>query len=433
MEYVQGELAEARAAEVEAHLDQCVGCRRELESVRKVLSVINAADQPAIHELVSEMIKEAIQPGCSDIHIQALAEHSCVRYRIDGVLRDVRTLPKQQHGAVVARIKIMADMDTMETKAPQDGRIRVQIEEQEYDLRVSCLPAVLGESVVIRILSPPDALPDLDAIGMSDHNRKLFDEMLGSSHGMAVVTGPTGSGKTTTLYAAMQQLNRREISVATIEDPVEVIIDGVNQVSVNPRAGVTFPMAMRHILRQDPDVILCGEIRSLDGLQTTMSAALTGHLVLTVLHTNESAAVLRRMIDVGAERFLIAETLLGALAQRLIRKLCPDCRQEEQPTANDIAWLQAAGVEQMPAQVWSPGGCEKCSNTGYRGRAAVHEIWLMDDEVRQMLADGTELEHIERMLAHKIQPMRYDATQKVIAGVTSMAEVKRVLGPVAFA
>lgn len=433
MEYVQGELAQTRAAEVEAHLDQCVGCRKELESVRKVLSVINAADQPAIHGLVSEMIEQAIQPGCSDIHIQPLAEQSHVRYRIDGVLRDVSTLPKEQHGAVVARIKIMADMDTMETKVPQDGRIRVQIEEKEYDLRVSCLPTILGESVVMRILSPPDALPDLDAIGMSEHNRELFDEMLGSSHGLLVVTGPTGSGKTTTLYAALAEVNRREVSVATIEDPVEIIIDGVNQVAVNPRAGVTFPAAMRQILRQDPDVIMCGEIRSLDGLQMAITAAMTGHLVMTVLHTNEAAAVMRRMIDVGAERFLVGETLLGALAQRLIRKLCPDCRQAQQPTANDMAWLEAAGIAEIPEQVWSPAGCEKCSNTGYRGRAAVHEIWLMDDEIRQMLTDGTEIEHIERMVAHKIVPMRHDAAQKVIAGITSMAEVKRVLGPVAFA
>ncbi len=426
MPYLKDELGDDDRNAVAAHLDQCVECRKELEGVRRVLSVMDAADEPAIRELVQDIIARAIQPGCSDIHLQPMTDRTVVRYRIDGVLHDERTLPKAQHAPVVTRLKYMAGVNTMETQCPQDGRARIQISGREYDLRISCLPTAQGESIVIRLLSPLEALPDLDAIGMSEHNRALFDKMLHSPCGVVIVCGPTGSGKTTTLYAALLELNRREVSIHTVEDPVEILIDGINQIRVNPSAGVNFATAMRHILRQDPDVIMCGELRNLESVQTAVSAALTGHLVLTTLHTADAAGVLRRLADVGLERFLIADAVLGALGQRLVRNLCPDCRQQRPPTPAECAWLQGAGVEDIPDRLWGAVGCNNCRGTGYRGRSAVHEVLVLDEELRQMLTDGTDMDYIERMAAHQVQPLRYDAAQKVLAGVTDVAEAARV-------
>lgn len=427
MAYLKQELDEDQRAAVEAHLDQCVECRKELEGVRRVLSVVDAADEPGILALVGDIIERAIPQCASDIHIQPTADDMVVRYRIDGVLHDVMTLPKQQHAPVVTRIKYMADVNIMATERPQDGRIRIEVSGKQYDLRVSCLPAVQGESIVIRILSPLEALPGLDAIGMSEHNRALFDKMLHSPCGVVIVSGPTGSGKTTTLYAALLELNRREVSIHTVEDPVEIMIDGINQIPVNMAKGVNFTAAMRHILRQDPDIVMCGEMRNLETVETTVAVALTGHLVLTTLHTADAIGVCRRLADVGLERFLIADAILGALSQRLVRKLCPDCRQQHPPTPVECAWLQGSGIEDIPDQLWGAVGCDNCRGTSYWGLSAVHEVLLLDEELRQMLADGTDMDHIEKMAAHKIQPMRYDAARKVLAGVTDVAEAMRIV------
>jgi len=427
MAYLKEELDDDDRNAVAVHLDQCVECRRELEGVRRVLSVVDAADEPGILALVSDIIERAIPQRASDIHFQPTADGMVVRFRIDGVLHDAMELPKQQQQPVVARIKLMADMDTMEQKVPQDGRISIEVSAKQYDLRVSCLPTVQGESIVIRILSPLQQLPGIEQIGLSEHNRQAFDRLLHSPCGILIVTGPTGCGKTTTLYAALGELNRRECSVFTVEDPVEIIIEGVSQVPVNRGVGMDFAAAMRHILRQDPDVIMCGELRDLPTAYLLTQAALTGHLVLNTLHTNDAVAVLRRLSDMGVERFLIAEALLGALAQRLVRKLCPDCREQRPPTPVECAWLQASGIEDIPEQVWGTVGCDNCRSTGYRGRTAVHEVFVMDDEVRQMLSEGVEMEHIQRQAARGVVSMHYDAAEKVVAGVTDVTEALRVL------
>ena len=424
--YLKEELDEQQHQAVEQHLTQCVECRRELKGVRKVLSIADAADAEATVETVGSIITKAIQERASDTHIQRKEGDMVVRYRIDGVLHDVMSLPAQLHEPVVARIQLMADMDMTETRMPQDGRIRIEHEGREYDLRISSLPTARGESVVMRVLVLPEEMPDLDQIGMSESNRKAFDKLLRSPCGVVIVSGPTGCGKTTTLYAALRELNSREHQVTTVEDPVEVLIDGVNQVQLNPRAGLTFAVAMRHILRQDPDIILCGEIRDLETAYLVIQAALTGHLVLTTLHTQSAAGVLRRLADMGVERFLIADALLGALGQRLVRKVCENCREQRPPTDEEAAWLREADVKEVPALIWTGAGCKECRETGYRGRTAVHEVLVLDEEIRALLSSGAEMDEIEAAAEAKYTPIFHDAALKAIEGITDVAEAMRI-------
>ncbi len=426
MAYLREELDESKQAEVDDHLAQCVACSKELEGTRKVLSVVDAADDPGIRTLVSDIIARAIEQHASDVHIQPTGEGATVRYRIDGVLHDVMQIPREQGEPVVTRIKRMADMDLLVQKKPQDGRLRVHKDDKDFDLRIATLPTVQGESIVMRILVPPEELPSLDSIGMSAHNRELFEKLLRSPCGIVMVTGPTGCGKTTTLYAALGELNRRDRSIATVEDPVEVIIDGINQVRVNEPAGLGFVVAMRHILRQDPDIIMCGELRDLASAEIAVQAALFGHLVLVALHTNDAAGVLRRFSDMGVERFLIAESVVGALAQRLLRKVCPECREQHTPTHEEVAWLKDAGIDEIPEQLWAGARCEHCRQTGYFGRTTAHEVLVVDEEIMAMLHDDVEMEYIERAAAQKTVPMRHDAAEKVVAGITDAAEAMRI-------
>ncbi len=427
MAYLKNQLDDTDHNAVAVHLDQCVACRKELEGVRKVLEIVDAADQPSIRELVDEIIEGAYRARASDIHFQPLTDTAAVRYRVDGVLRDERELTKEQHAATVARVKYMANMDQLEQRMPQDGRVVTVVNDVELDLRVSCLPAAAGESVVVRLMSPRDAALSLAAIGLSEANGAALDRLLHSPCGTVIVSGPTGSGKSTTLYAILCELNRRERSVSSIEDPVEYRIDGVNQIAVDRRAGLSFSVAMRHLLRQDPDVIMCAEIRDRETLEAVTSAALTGHLMLSTLHTNDAPSVLRRLCDIGLDRFLISETLLGVLAQRLVRCLCTECRQLRPISVEEREWLLSADIEQIPDEVWGRVGCDECRQTGYRGRAAVHEVLVIDDELRQLLADGTDLEHIERLAGHKMRRMAHDAAEKVLEGRTDVVEARRVV------
>jgi general secretion pathway protein E len=424
--YVNEELDEQQQEAVAQHLSQCLGCRLELEGIRKVLSIADAADRESITKMVKTLIEKAIPERASDIHIQRTEEGTVVRYRIDGTLHDVMTLPDYSHEPLVARIQQMANMDMTETRVPQDGRIHVHHAGKDYDLRVSSLPTIRGESIVMRILDLPERMPALDDIGMSEGNREAFDELLRSPCGLVVVSGPTGCGKSTTLYAAMRELNRRDHQLTTIEDPVEIMFDGINQVPLNPRAGLTFPVAMRHVMRQDPDIILCGEIRDLATAQLVVQAALTGHLVLTTLHTQTAAGVLRRLADIGVERFLIGESLLGALAQRLVRKICDNCREQRPPTEDEAVWLAEAGVEDIPDQVATGAGCDQCRQTGYRGRTSVHEVLVVDEELRALLSSNAPMDEIEEAAEARVTPIAYDAAQKALQGITDLREAMRI-------
>lgn len=427
MGYLKGQLDDQQRSDVEQHVQQCLDCTSELEGVRRLLSLIDAADAPGIHKLVRRILGEAAEQRASDVHIQPGAEAAVVRYRVDGVLRDVMQIPREQYLAVATRIKQMAQLDLLSQKVAQDGRIMVQRGERRIDVRVSTLPTVEGESVVMRLLVAPEEPPDFDHLGMSEPNREAFEKLIYSPCGVVIATGPTGCGTTTTLYAALRKLNRREVSIATVEDPVEMNIDGVNQVQVDQRAELGFPSAIRHILRQAPDIIMCGEIRDLETLNVAVQAALTGHLLLTTLHTIRAAGVLRRLADMGLERFLIADALLGALAQRLLRKLCPHCRRQRAPTAEESAWLRESGLEDLPEQLWVADGCDECRETGHLGRTATHEVLVMDEEVRALLRGDADMDAVERAAAGKARPMRHDAAQKVVEGVVDAAEAMRVL------
>ncbi|MGC9316437.1 MAG: ATPase, T2SS/T4P/T4SS family [Armatimonadota bacterium] len=424
--YHKGELDDERREAVEAHLARCTACQAEAEGAARLVALLDRASDPQIVSMAKEIIKEGVEAGASDIHVQPRSEDYRVRHRIHGVLHDRRAVAKELGLALVARIKLMAQMSAAERNTAQDGRIVVTHQKRDYDLRVSSVPSAVGESVVMRVLDRSLMALSLDDIGMSDDIRATLDDLLHRPNGMLVVAGPTGAGKSTTLYAAIKSLIRPEIAISTIEDPVEFQIDGVTQVPVNRKAGLDPAAAMRHVLRQDPDIILCAEIRTLETLMLCVTAAITGHLLLSTMHTDDAIRAIRRMADVGLERFLIAETLLGVLAQRLVRRLCPHCAVEHALTESERQWLKSAGVEDPPDRLTRGAGCEACRGTGYRGRMSIHELLVIDDELRQMIGGDADLREVERVAAGKRDPMRHDAARKVLAGQVAIEEAMRV-------
>ncbi len=426
--HLKDELDEPKKAQVEEHLAQCAECAKEAEGARKVLVIVGRASEPSIIELVNEIIQGAIEAGASDIHIQRSSDHVSVRYRVDGVLHETRKLDRSTYLAVVDRVKQMADMSVTDRNIAQDGRLHTRYGDKDLDIRVSTMPAVLGQSVVMRILDRTVVpLLSLDRLGLRGDTREKLESLIHKPCGIFIVTGPTGSGKTTTLYSILQMLNKRELHVMSVEDPVEYQIDGITQIHLNRKVGLDFPTAMRHCMRQDPDIIMCGEIRDLETAGMAIQAALTGHLVLTTLHTNDSVGVIRRLVDIGVERFLIAASLLGAHAQRLVRMVCDDCKEKYAPGPEEVAWLREAGIEAAPKKLWRGSGCDNCRNTGYRSRIAVHEVFALDEQIQTMLSEDTDLREIEQAVAAKLVPMRHDAAQKILAGETSAPEAMRVL------
>ncbi|MBD3293578.1 MAG: hypothetical protein GF393_11695, partial [Armatimonadia bacterium] len=327
---------------------------------------------------------------------------------------------------LATRLRVMSEVPVTRPDIPQDGRLHVRHDEQDYSLRVSFLPAAAGTSVVIRVLDPSGVILSLDDIGMNDAIRAQFDDLLTRPNGIVVVAGPTGSGKTTTLYAALKSLMRPEMAVFTIEDPVEYRIDGITQIPVNREAGVGIAAAMRHVLRQDPDVIMLAEMRDEETLRLCATAALTGHLVLTTMHTNDAVQAIRRMADAGLERFLIADTLVGVLAQRLVRKTHLECGTMHEVTDPQRQWLKRAGVKEPPNTLTHGMGCAECHNTGHRGRTTIHELLIIDDDLRLMIGGDTEMREIEVAATDRRTPMRHDAAKKVLAGEVDIEEAMRV-------
>lgn len=379
----------------------------------------NPDDAPII-QLVNNVLEQAVREGASDIHIEPFERNSRIRYRIDGQLFSTLDFPRNVHPAVVSRLKIMSGMDISEKRRPQDGRILIRVLGRRVDLRVSSLPTIYGEKMVLRILDQTNAMVGLKKLGLDDDDRILVDEVIKAPYGIVLVTGPTGSGKSTTLYSILEQVNRPEVNVVTVEDPVEYTITGIGQVQVNERAGLTFDSSLRSILRQDPDKILVGEVRDGETAQLAIRAALTGHLVLSSLHTNDAPSAAIRLVDMGIQPFLVSSSLLMVIAQRLVRTLCPHCKQEYvMPGKLSEELLVPNG-----SQAWKPVGCDDCRGTGYRGRSAIFEIMPMNDAIRQHIARGAPSNVLrEEALSAGMRTLRQSGVRKILSGITSAEEV----------
>jgi Type II secretory pathway, ATPase PulE/Tfp pilus assembly pathway, ATPase PilB len=376
---------------------------------------------PAV-QLVNSMIGDAVRASASDIHIEPRKDKMEVRFRIDGVLQTWRDLQKDLQDTIVARIKVMADLDINEKRLPQDGRITVSFPGKSLDMRISSLPVLYGEKVVMRLLDRSMSVRPLEALDFSPHNKAAFDELIHQPLGLLLVTGPTGSGKTTTLYSALNVLRSKTTNIVTCEDPVEYDMEGINQSQVFERIGLTFARQLRAILRQDPDVILVGEIRDAETAEIAFRAAMTGHLVLSTLHSNDAPTSVTRLIDMGVPPFLISSGLIGMVAQRLVRRLCPACRRQGPPTPRQAALLSISTTD----PIWHPVGCQKCEGTGYKGRIGVHEVVSVDERFQRLIMDratGSELRRAAQQTG--MVPIREDALMKIRAGLTSAEDVIR--------
>lgn len=383
------------------------------------------ASEAPIIKLVNLLITRAVESRASDIHIEPFEDELKVRFRIDGVLHDIESTPKRLQAAIVSRIKIMAKLNIAERRLPQDGRIRLRINEREIDLRVSTIPVLYGESVVMRILRKEGIVIDLDLLGFPPQTLSAFNSLIKKPNGIILVTGPTGSGKTTTLYGALDKINSPDKKIITVEDPVEYQLKGVNQIQVKPKIGLNFASTLRHIVRQDPDIIMIGEIRDLETAEIAIQSALTGHLVFSTLHTNDAPSSITRLLDMGVENFLLSSTIRGILAQRLVRVICPDCREVDRSIA-DREELSILGLNHDIA-LYKGKGCEKCAFTGYYGRTGIFELLVVDDDIRRLIlknADSNQIREVARQQG--MRTLLEDGAEKIRAGMTTLSEVLRV-------
>lgn len=386
--------------------------------------LLETEDDAPIIKLINAMLGEAIKEGASDIHIETFELSLSIRFRVDGVLREVLAPSRKLAPLLVSRVKVMAKLDIAEKRVPQDGRISLRIGGRAVDVRVSTMPSSHGERVVMRLLDKNATRLDLHSLGMTAENHETFRKLIARPHGIILVTGPTGSGKSTTLYAGLQELNSTERNILTVEDPIEFDIDGIGQTQVNPKVDMTFARGLRAILRQDPDVVMVGEIRDLETAQIGVQASLTGHLVLSTLHTNTAVGAITRLRDMGIEPFLISSSLLGVLAQRLIRTLCPDCKQGYEA---DKEQKKVFGLEEsQPLTLYRAIGCEACNSKGYRGRTGIHELLQIDDNVQELIHSEVGEQLIEKEIRSYTPSIRDDGLEKVRQGITTLEEVMRV-------
>jgi type IV pilus assembly protein PilB len=400
---------------------------QEEATVEDLSAVEASVEEAPIVKLVSTLITRAVNERASDIHVEPGERDLRVRYRIDGVLHEIMATPRSVSAAVVSRLKIMADLDIAERRVPQDGRISLRISDRPIDLRVATLPSIYGEKVVIRILDKEDSVLDLVDLGFLSHSLEPFQASYKKPHGLILVTGPTGSGKTTTLYAALSVLNNPEKNIITVEDPVEYRLPGITQVQVNRKAGLVFATALKSILRSDPDIMLIGEIRDGETAKIAVEAALTGHLVLSTLHTNDAASSIGRLIDMGVEPFLVSSALDAVLAQRLARKLCERCRAPQQ-ISKDLAKELGIDSNLSKASLFTPTGCKMCSGTGYSGRLAIIEVMTVSEEIQRMAVERRASDEIRAVAVEQgMVTLRSDGMEKVKLGLTSLEEVLRVV------
>ncbi len=400
----------------------------DLQSVADALpepeDLLEAEDDAPIVRLINAILTEAVRKNASDVHVEPFERRLAVRLRIDGVMLEILEPPRSLAPLLISRIKVMARLDIAEKRLPQDGRISLRVAGRAVDVRVSTLPSGHGERVVLRLLDKQAGRLDLEQLGMQAPIRNRVNELIRLPHGILLVTGPTGSGKTTSLYAALTRLNDRSRSILTVEDPIEYYIDGVGQSQVNTRVDLTFARGLRAILRQDPDVVMVGEIRDLETAEIAVQASLTGHLVMSTLHTNSAVGAVTRLRDMGVEPFLLSSSLIGVIAQRLVRLLCPQCKQPQQLNDSEHAVLGIENGGQY--EVFAPAGCDHCNGTGYHGRSGIYELIPIDERLRTMIHDGAseqEMEHHARTLTPSI---RDDGRRRVLNGETSLAEVLRV-------
>ncbi|MCE2859723.1 MAG: type II secretion system ATPase GspE [Oxalobacteraceae bacterium] len=396
------------AAQVVDEVESDLDLARLMQEMPAIEDLLESADDAPVIRMINALLTQALREGASDIHIEPFEQISIVRFRIDGRLRDIVRPKKAIHAALISRVKIMSQLDIAEKRLPQDGRITLRVGGKPVDVRVSTLPTGHGERAVLRLLDKEGGRLDLQQLGMSQNTQAQFDHLISQPHGIVLVTGPTGSGKTTTLYAALTRLNAVTTNLLTVEDPIEYELPGVGQTQVNARIDMSFAKALRAILRQDPDVIMIGEIRDLETAQIAVQASLTGHLVLATLHTNDAAAAVTRLLDMGIEPFLLSSSLLGVAAQRLVRKLCSHCRQ-------------------FDGQHWHDVGCEKCGNTGYHGRVGIYELLLTTDAIREQIHNrASEADIRASAQRNGMQSMREDGERWLQDGTTTEAELLRV-------
>jgi type IV pilus assembly protein PilB len=386
------------------------------------------SEEAPVVKLTNLIITKGIQDRCSDVHVEPGKSSMRVRYRIDGIMHEGMVVPKKVQASLTSRIKIMADMDIAEKRAPQDGRISATVDGKQYDFRVSTLPNIHGEKVVLRVLDRSAVMIGLNKLGFLPHTSELFESMITRTYGIILVTGPTGSGKSTTLYSVLSKLNSGEKNILTIEDPVEYELAGITQTQVNNRAGVTFATGLRTMLRQDPDVIMVGEIRDEETAMIAVEAALTGHLVLATLHTNDAAGAITRLLDMGVESFLIASAVIGVLAQRLVRLICPKCKESYVPPKDAVKRL-GIEIEDGGEVTFSRGrGCDHCRGTGYRGRMGIYELMPVTDKIRDLvLAKGSSYALKDAAIESGMKTLRDDAIQKILLGMTTVEESLRVI------
>ena len=390
--------------------------------------LLEADDAAPIIKLVNGLLSQAVKDRASDIHIEVFEQELVVRFRVDGMLYDVLSPPKRFHPAITSRVKVMSGLNIAEKRLPQDGRIRVRIAGRDIDIRVSVIPTAFGERIVLRLLDRAQALVDvnLDRLGFSGDNLRKIDRLIRQSHGIILATGPTGSGKTTTLYAGLSRINSPDKNIITIEDPIEYQLHGIGQMQVNPKIDLSFANGLRSILRQDPDVIMVGEIRDSETAEIAIQAALTGHLVFSTLHTNDSFGALTRLVDMGIEPFLVSSSVMAVLAQRLVRVLCTDCREPHTPSASELNRIGLTPA-QCSRPIYRAKGCRACRNTGYRGRSAVHELMVVDDDVRDLVMKKADASSIRRVCTSKgMKILRQDGAERVLAGQTTIEELLRV-------
>ena len=387
-------------------------------------SVSNA---PTIR-LVNSIIERAVVERASDIHLEPHETELLVRMRIDGMMRDILTVPRDLQGSVLARLKIMAGLDIAERRIPQDGRFNVRIKDRSFDLRISTLPTIYGEKIVARLLDKSGAVVSLDKIGLTEDQIANIRKLLRCRNGVILMVGPTGSGKTTTMYCMINELNKRDVNLVTLEDPVEYNVDGVNQVQINEKVGMTFASGLRAILRQDPDIIAVGEIRDGETAEIAMRSAITGHIVLSTIHTNDAVGTIERLVDIGVEPYLVASAMQGMVSQRLLRKICPNCREAYTPSEDELRELGLEGQEGV--QLYRGAGCPHCFDTGYRGRTAVTETLIMTPTLRRLVAEGKPRAEIEQELKKPgsgYTSIRENAVKLALAGITTLEEILRVI------